>query len=91
MEDFRKQFIEILMEMFCLDEKEITVDSHLKWDLGLDSIDITELIMKLETQFSIAIPYYVAEQFNTVGDAEKYIKDKLKSKNNIKHIHETIN
>ena len=43
-------------------------------DLGADSLDTVELVMRLEEEFGIEISDEVAEKMITVGDAIKYIE-----------------
>ena len=46
-------------------------------DLGADSLDIVELVMAIEKQFSIEIPDEDAEKISTVQHAIDYINDHL--------------
>lgn len=60
----------------------ITKDSHFQNDLGFDSLDAIELVMKLEDEFEIEIYDSEAESYydKTVGDVFKFIKEKLDAK-----------
>ena len=50
-------------------------------DLGADSLDIVELVMEFEKAFGIEISDEDAgEHISTVGDAIRYIEDKLDTK-----------
>ena len=46
-------------------------------ELGLDSLDLVELIMALEEEFDIEIPDADAEKVVTVGDVVDYIKENV--------------
>ena len=46
-------------------------------DLGADSLDTVELVMEFEDEFGINIPDEDAEKIQTVGDAVKYIQEKM--------------
>jgi acyl carrier protein len=46
-------------------------------DIEADSLDIVELVMELEEEFSFTIPDEEAERIKTVGDAIAYIEDRL--------------
>ena len=43
----------IIAEQLSLDESEITLDSNFSDDLGADSLDLFELVMNLEEEYSI--------------------------------------
>lgn len=58
-------------------EEEIHLESSFVEDLGADSLDLVELVMHLEEEFSIQIPDEDVEQLKTVGDAVNYIQKKL--------------
>lgn len=47
-------------------------------DLGADSLDTVELVMSFEDEFEISIPDEDAEKIQTVGDAIRYVEDKVK-------------
>ena len=51
----------IIAEQLGVDEGEITNESHFIDDLGADSLDIVELIMELEEEFDISIPFNANE------------------------------
>ena len=63
----------IIVDRLGVDESKITEDSSFVGDLGLDSLDIVELIMAFEEEFDIEIPDKDAEKMKTVGDAIKYL------------------
>lgn len=65
----------IIVEQLGSDLADIEVGSSFIEDLGADSLDIVELIMALEEEFSIEIPDNEAEKITTVGDALEYIKN----------------
>lgn len=46
-EDLLQTLQDILAEMFELNPRDITLDSHLKQDLDIDSIDAVDLMVKL--------------------------------------------
>ena len=58
----------IVVEQLGVDEAEVTIDSTFIDDLGADSLDIVELIMAFEEEFSVEIPDDVAEKIKTVKD-----------------------
>ena len=48
--------------------EEITMDKSFKDDLGADSLDSVEIVMRLEEAFDIEIPDDAVENIETVGD-----------------------
>ncbi len=66
---------EIIVEQLGIDEEEIQMDASFVDDLGADSLDLVELIMAMEEEFSIEIPDEDAEKLVSVSDAVKYVKD----------------
>jgi acyl carrier protein len=56
---------------------EVSEQSHLVNDLGLDSLDTVELTLGLEERFGIEIPDTELEGVATVGDAVTLIEKKL--------------
>ncbi|MHB9013731.1 MAG: acyl carrier protein, partial [Ignavibacteriaceae bacterium] len=60
-----------------VEETQITPEASFTNDLGADSLDIVELVMGFESAFSVSIPDEDAEKIGTVGDAVRYLKEKL--------------
>jgi len=50
-----KEIIQIVAEIAGMNKNNITLDSNLKNDLGLDSLDTIDLIMDLENKYNISI------------------------------------
>lgn len=70
----------IIAEQLGVKPEEVTPEASFVEDLGADSLDTVELVMALEEEFGIEIPDEDAEKMTTVGDAVKYIEDKLAKK-----------
>lgn len=58
------------------DEGEINVDTSFKDDLGADSLDLFELVMALEDEYSVEIPAEELQELTTVGAVIDYLKNK---------------
>ena len=65
---------QILIDELQLDESEITLDAELSKDLGINSIELADLIMMCEEQFGIEISEDDANEFVTVGDIVNYLE-----------------
>ena len=71
----------IIVEKLGVDASEVTESASFQNDLGADSLDIVELIMDFEKKFGIQIPDDDAgDKIAAVGDAIKYIEDKVNAK-----------
>ena len=71
----------IIVEKLGVDPSEVKESASFHNDLGADSLDIVELIMDFEKKFGIQIPDDDAgDKITTVGDAIKYIEDKVNAK-----------
>jgi len=77
MSDTFEEVKTLIAEELEVDEGQIAMDSQIVDDLGADSLDVVELIMRLEEKFEIEIPDEDAEKIQTVGDAVKFIDSKL--------------
>jgi acyl carrier protein len=64
---------EIVAEQLERDVTEVTNAASLIDDLGADSLDVVELVMKMEEEFGIEIPDEEAEKIKTVNDVIQYI------------------
>ena len=58
------------------DKDTITEGSSITDDLGADSLDVVDLVMAIEDEFSVEIPEDEVENIKLVGDIVKYIEVK---------------
>ena len=70
----------IVVEQLGVEEQEVVPSANLVDDLGADSLDLVELIMALEEEFSspsqkVEIPDEDAEKIGTVQSAIDYLVD----------------
>ncbi|MFC1899115.1 acyl carrier protein [Chloroflexota bacterium] len=70
----------IVVEQLGVEEGEVVTSANYVDDLGADSLDLVELIMSLEEEFSdsshkVEIPDEDAEKIQSVQDTIDYIKD----------------
>jgi len=80
MADVVEKVREIIVERLKVDPSEVTPDAAFVEDLRADSLDIVEMVMKLEETFGITIPDEDVEKLRTVGDAVAYVERRLKEK-----------
>ena len=67
---------EMIAEQLNCDAETITADTSFKDDLGADSLDLFELVMALEDEYSVEIPAEDLQNLLTVGDVMNYLKEK---------------
>ena len=65
----------LLVEKLNIDESEITLDSELEKDLGINSLDVYELVVSCEEEFNIEIDDETARTFVTVSDVVKFLEE----------------
>jgi acyl carrier protein len=70
----------IVVEQLGVEEAEVVPTASFVDDLGADSLDLVELIMALEEEFSkpdkkMEIPDEDAEKIQTIQDAIDYLRD----------------
>ena len=70
------KMIEMVADQLNVDAAEITAETSFKDDLGADSLDLFELVMALEDEYSVEIPAEDLENLATVGDVMNYLKNK---------------
>ncbi|HUT97162.1 MAG TPA: acyl carrier protein [Dehalococcoidales bacterium] len=71
----------IVVDQLGVDEEEVVPSANFVDDLGADSLDLVELVMSLEEEFSeedqkVEISDEDAEKITTVQDAVDYIHDR---------------
>jgi acyl carrier protein len=71
----------IVVEQLGVEDSEVTPEASFADDLNADSLDLVELVMALEEEFSdkeriLEIPDEDAEKIKTLQDAIDYIKER---------------
>jgi acyl carrier protein len=69
---------QIIVDELGVEESEVTLNARFIDDLGADSLDTVELVMRFEEEFGIEIPDEDAEKILSVRDAVKYIEEHQK-------------
>ena len=75
-EEIVRRVKDLIAESLGVNPQEVIPDASFIDDLGADSLDIVELVMAIEKEFSIEIPDEDAEKISTVQDAINYIQSK---------------
>lgn len=74
-QDTFAKIVDIVASKLDIDKKTITSDSTFQ-NLGADSLDLLEIIMRLEEQFGIEINDEDAEKMQRMQDVVDYINER---------------
>ena len=77
MSDILERVRKIVIEHLDADPEKVTEKASFIDDLGADSLDNVELVMAFEEEFDIENPDDAAEHIQTVGDAVKFIEERV--------------
>ena len=69
-----EKFVRLLVDELQIDEADITMDAELSNDLGINSIELADLVMICEEQFDLVIEDDDLHGFITVGDVVNYLE-----------------
>ena len=64
----------MLIKELQIDEKDITPEAELINDLGINSLELADLVMNCEDEFKIEIKDEEIRDFVTVGDVAQYLE-----------------
>ena len=67
----------VVVDKLGIEESKVTEEASFINDLGADSLDTVELVMRFEEEFEIKIPDEDSEKIMKVGDAINYIMEKV--------------
>ncbi len=66
----------LLVDKLNIDAELITPEAELEKDLGINSLDVYELVVGCEDEFGVEIDDEVARTFITVNDIVKFLESK---------------
>ena len=69
-----EKIVDIIREQLNIDDIDINEDTSFKDDLGVDSLDLLELVMAVEEEYNIELNPEELEGISTVGDIMEFIK-----------------
>lgn len=75
--DIEAKVKQIIVDELSVEMSQVTNDAKFIEDLGADSLDTVELVMKFEEEFDIEIPDEDQEKLRSVGEAVSYLKERL--------------
>ena len=66
---------QLLVDELQIDENDITLEAELAGDLGINSLELADLVYSCEEKFDITIDDEDLHKFRTVGDVVKYLEE----------------
>ena len=69
----------LLVEELQLNAEDITMESELANDLGINSLELADLILLCEEKFGIEVKDDDIHKFITVGDVVAYLEENVKN------------
>ena len=76
-QEIQEKLIEILSRHTQIDPATVNPDQHLKYDLGLDSLDVAEMVYEIEEEFGITISDESAEKIQKISDTVDFIYEQM--------------
>lgn len=70
---------DIIVELLGADPAKVVPEARFREDLDADSLDLVELIMKIEEEFGGEISDEEAQKITSVGEAITYIDTRMKT------------
>jgi acyl carrier protein len=68
---------ETLVNSLSVNADDITMEAELTGDLGLNSLELADLVYNCEENFGVVIDDDALQNFVTVGDVVKYLEEHL--------------
>ena len=74
--ELQEKVVKLVSEATKMDSANIGLNTSFVDDLNLDSLDMVELMMKMEDEFGVEIPEDETENLKSIGDVVTYLKSK---------------
>jgi acyl carrier protein len=71
---FEQRLVASLMDRLGLQPEELTPDARFREDLGLDSLDMVDLVSTLENELGVPVTDKVALALTSLGDVVAYVE-----------------
>lgn len=72
--EIQEKVIKIVSEATKVDASNIKSETNFIDDLNLDSLDMVEMMMKMEEEFGVEIPEDKTEDLKTINDVASFLK-----------------
>jgi acyl carrier protein len=77
--EIQRKLIDILTKHTSIEASAVTPEKHLKYDLGLDSLDVAEMVYEIEEAFGITISDDSADKIQKISDTVDFIYDRIQA------------
>ncbi len=74
----KDEVVKLISETLEIDPADLKDDTDLAHDLGIESIDLVDLVTAFEDKYNFEIPDNELKNLQTVGDIVKYIENHQK-------------
>lgn len=74
--ELQEKIVKLVSEATKVDSANINENTNFIDDLNLDSLDMVELMMKMEDEFGVEIPEDETENLKTIQNVVDYLKSK---------------
>ena len=68
-----ERIISVVKNFDQVDPNKVTPETKFVEDLGLDSLDVVEVVMAIEDEFAVEIPDIEADKISSIAEAIDYI------------------
>ncbi len=75
--EIQEKIVAILAKHTSVDEAAFTPEKDLRLDLGLDSLDVAEIVYEMEETFGITITDQSAERIQKISDTVDFVHEKM--------------
>jgi acyl carrier protein len=79
-DSLQEKIYTLIADQFSIEREKIKPTASFIDDLGADSLDMVELVMKIEEEFKFEISDQEAEKIKTVQDVVQYVDALIKEK-----------
>ncbi len=71
------KLLEIIAEFTTYEAEDLKEDMNFVDDLGIDSLDLAQIILSAESEFDVDLEDDMMENIRTVGEAMEMLRDSL--------------
>ena len=72
-----EKFKEFLVKELNVDANAITMEAELSGDLGINSLELADMVYTCEEEFDVVIADDDLKNFKTVGDVVRFLESKV--------------